>query len=256
MTATVLVQSGHCYRTKGSTGTAGEQAFNAACADLAVAELRKRGYAAQRLLADPPLRDYRCDVFVAIHGDGSTSPTSHGGSVGWRNTAGKALAQNWKAAYEAHGWVSGWHADNYTEALHLYYGTGNALAMNGACRAIVVEGGFLTSPDDRAAMTSAEGHRRMALAIADAVDKTFGRKPPAPTPEDDVPNTTHEIADGALKYYLVRVPGEATPIPILEAFARAAAVPAQIEETNKKLDALAAAVAALTPPAPHTGGTT
>jgi hypothetical protein len=197
VTATVLIQSGHCYRTKGSTGTAGEQDFNTACADAAVVELRKRGYAAQRILADVPLRDYRCDVFVAIHGDGSTSSKSHGGSVGWRDSKGKALAQAWKAAYVDRGWTSGFHADNYTEALHFYYGTGNALALNSACRAVIVEGGFLTSPDDRAAMTSAEGHRRMALAIADAVDKTFGRKPPAPpappVEEDDDMKITDKI---------------------------------------------------------------
>ncbi len=229
--ASVIVQSGHCHRKKGSTGTSGEQEFNAQAAAATVAELHQRGHDARSILADPPVAQYTADFFVAIHGDGSKSSKVRGASVGWRTTSGKAFAQLWKAAYVGHGWSSGFHADNYTEDLHLYYGTGNALAMNPKCRAIIVEGGFLTNADDRAEMHSPDGHRRVALAIADAVDRSLGNTPP----EDDMPLTDQDI----FKLLTTKFGGSDTTVAqaIERTYKTVGALSARVAEIEKALGA-------------------
>lgn len=167
--AHVVVQMGHCYRTTGSTGTAGEQKFNELAAELAVFELERRGHRGRAVKADVEPGEYRGDVFVAIHCDGSTSPSARGASVGYQSTSGQRIAVLWKRAYHRRGWGGGFRPDNYTPALAGYYGVSNARAA-GARFAFIVESGFLTSPDDRAQLSGPGGARRVGLAIADAVD--------------------------------------------------------------------------------------
>lgn len=169
----VVVQAGHVARTTGATGTAGEQPFNIAVRRLLVRELRARHVNARRINADVALADYKGDVFVAIHADGSVHESAHGASLGYRNPRGKTLARAIKRAYKTRASEAGYEiqfrADNYTEDLHFYYGTGNALAQNPQCRAVVVEGGFLTNPQERAFLKSADGQKALAHAIADAI---------------------------------------------------------------------------------------
>jgi hypothetical protein len=209
----VVVQAGHCYRKTGSTGTSGEQVFTAAATRAAVAELERRGFRARGILADDPTSVYAGSAFVAIHCDGSTSPSARGASVGYRDAAGKALAVAWKTAYQRRGWSGGFRPDNYTAALAGYYGTGNAAAA-GNGRAFILEAGFLTSPDDRAllgfagsppARANDTGIGRVAGAIADACEAVFGRQitstPPTKEP-DDMPLTAADAAtvwDGIVK---------------------------------------------------------
>jgi hypothetical protein len=190
----VVIQAGHTGRTAGpwgpdisnndKTGGPGEALFawEAAlnCRDALVA----RGYVAKVIQADPPPSAYVCDVFVAIHCDASDSPQSHGASVGYQNQAGGRMAAAFKRAYVSHGWPRGFRPDNYTEALHYYYGCRKALDRNPDCLAVIVESGFQTNPEDRQLLRGPGGRSRVAVAIADAIDEATGRRPPAP--EDDM----------------------------------------------------------------------
>lgn len=178
---TLVVQMGHCFRKTGATGTEGEQPFAAEAAEAARLLLDGRdGWTVRKILADDDLVDYRGDAFVAIHCDGSTSPTARGASVGYRTPEGQALGQAWKRAYAARGW-EGFRPDNYTGALSGYYGTGNAVGQ-GNRRAIIVESGFLTNPEDRAILKAENGPVRVALAIGDAL----GIRLDPPQEEDDM----------------------------------------------------------------------
>lgn len=210
----VVVQAGHCFRNSGSTGTAGEQTFTDPASRAAVAELVRRGFRARRILADDPRSAYAGAMFVAIHCDGSTSPSARGASVGYRDAAGKAAAVAWKTSYQRRGWTSGFRPDNYTAALAGYYGTGEAAAA-GNPRAFIVESGFLTSPADRqllgyaadrAVKVNDSGIARVAAAIADTAEAVLGRQvtptAPAPAKEPNVPLTATDAAtvwDGVVK---------------------------------------------------------
>jgi hypothetical protein len=165
----LVVQKGHCYRTTGATGTTGEQQYATSVANACVNLLHGRGgWTVRAILADDPTSRYAGDAFVAIHCDGSTSASARGASVGYRNAAGQSFGQAWKRAYAARGWSGGFRPDNYTDALHYYYGTGNALSQ-GNSRAFIAECGFLTNAQDRALLTGPGGPTRVALAIGDAL---------------------------------------------------------------------------------------
>lgn len=179
--AILVVQLGHCYRRTGATGTAGEQEFatraGAACADV----LHGRGgWQVRQILADTTKEAYRGDAFVAIHCDGSTNTGARGASVGYRTPEGQAFGQDWKRDYQARGW-SGFRPDNYTAALSGYYGTGYAREV-GNRRAIIIECGFLTNPQDRAILLHPDSPYRVARAIGDALGIPHEPAPPPPTP--------------------------------------------------------------------------
>jgi hypothetical protein len=180
---TVIVQAGHVARTTGSTGTGGEQEFNLAVANMVAAEVKRRGGTAKVIRADVAQSDYRGDYFVAIHADGSTSKSVRGSSVGYRNARGKTLALAIKKHYQERakqaGYALSFRADNYTPALHHYYGTGYAIAQNPSCRAVIVEGGFLTHPLERTFLSTQAGRRALALGIADAI---LPDRPSVPAP--------------------------------------------------------------------------
>jgi hypothetical protein len=193
---TLVVQMGHCYRKTGATGTTGEQVFATAAANECVRLLSGRdGWTVRKILADAPSADYQGDAFVAIHCDGSTSTTAHGASVGYRTPEGQTLGQAWKRAYDARGW-DGFRVDNYTEALAKYYGTSTAVAQ-GNRRAIIVESGFLTNPEDRAVLHAADGPTRVALAIGDALGIRT-----EPQEDDNMP-TAQEIAAAVWDHHLI-----------------------------------------------------
>lgn len=177
----VVLQRGHCFRHSGATGTAHEQDWNVAACDAAAAALNAVGHTTRIIDADVKLSEYKGDFFIAIHGDGNEDKTVRGASVGWRLTADKTMAQIWKQEYANAGWPSGFHADNNTKDLHLYYGTGNAHDQ-GTPRAICVEGGFLTNADDRAILLSDQGPKMMATAIVNTIQQLEGIAPPTIQP--------------------------------------------------------------------------
>lgn len=185
--ALIVVQAGHYPRTRGATGTGGrdgdptEQEFNIAAAYACATHLRRAGHACRVIGADVADSLYRGDAFVAIHCDGSTSPSAHGASVGYRTSEGQVLAGRFKTAYQAAGWTGGWRPDNYTKALAGYYGTKNAVDQ-GTRRAFIAEAGFLTNPTDEKALSLPHGPERFARALTAAVVATFGGTQPQ---EDD-----------------------------------------------------------------------
>lgn len=190
----LIVQQGHCYRRTGATGTEGEQAYATLVADACRRLLTHGGWRINTTLADE--NDYRGDAFVAVHCDGSTNPTARGASVGYRTPEGQQLGQAWKRAYAARGWAGGFRPDNYTAALSGYYGTRNAVSA-GTRRAVILECGFLTSPDDRALLTGPMGVERVALAIGDALGIPHGWNDPADdTHTEETPMLVKAAIDG------------------------------------------------------------
>jgi len=168
---TLVVQRGHCNRSTGATGTTGEQAYVTRVADACHSLLNGRnGWVVKRTLAD--VNDYSGSAFVAIHCDGSVSASARGASVGYRTPEGQTFGQAWKRAYARRGWPA-FRPDNYTAALSGYYGTRNAVNA-GNRRAIVIECGFRTSPEDRALLDARGGPERVARAIGDALGITAG----------------------------------------------------------------------------------
>lgn len=166
----LVVQLGHCYRTRGATGTAGEQEFATAVGKACIALIHGRGgWHVRLILADDHDRDHlHADAFVAIHADGSTNPNARGASVGYQTNAGRAFGHAWKRCYQARKWTGGFRGDNYTDALAQYYGVREAVEA-GTAAAIIIEAGFLTNPGDRAILRAADGPARVALAIRDAL---------------------------------------------------------------------------------------
>lgn len=192
----VVVQAGHYPRKTGATGTGGvdgdptEQEFAIHTAHTCHDHLVAAGHSAVVIGADVNLASYRGDVFVAIHCDGSTSPSARGASVGYQNEQGRDIATAWKHAYHEHGWLGGWRPDNYTAALSGYYGVRNARSQ-GNHYAFIAEAGFLTNPSDEAALSFPHGPIRFARALTEAVVSIFGGSisepisEPIRLPEDD-----------------------------------------------------------------------
>lgn len=189
----LVVQRGHCYRKTGATGTTGEQDYATRVADACERLLSGRGgWTVRKILADDALNLYAGDAFVAVHCDGSTNASARGASVGYRTPEGQTFGQSWKRAYDARGW-DGFRPDNYTTALAQYYGTGNAVSR-GNRRAIIVECGFLTSPDDRALLNAPGGPERVALSIGDALGIPV-------TPLEDNDMTPDEFLNTKVKWF-------------------------------------------------------
>ncbi len=182
--ATFAIQVGHAHRSRGSTGTVGEQTYARAAAEECAHRLRALGHNPLVLLADAPVP--RCDRFAAIHGDGSVQPSARGASFGYRTGASNAAAsremgETWQRTYQRLG-MSSFRKVNYTKNLGEYYGTGRG-NQAGSKASIIVEGGFLTNPEERAWMTSRAGIDAMAQALVAAFT---GREADPVDPTDDV----------------------------------------------------------------------
>lgn len=191
----LVVQLGHCYRSRGATGTAGhpsgltEQQFATETAHKVLNTINGMTDAYEdtwrmvSILADDPIDDYRGDAFVALHADGSVNESARGASVGYQASSGQALAVKWRNAYSDLGWT-GFRPDNYTEALKDYYGVRRARSV-GNDKAFIIEAGFLTNPTESEILSSPEGQQRVADALAKALFINTG------VPDSDEP-TTHE----------------------------------------------------------------
>jgi hypothetical protein len=163
----LVVEKGHCYRDSGSTGTIGEQDYATVAANAISAKIHgNSGWEVRQKLADAG--SYSGNAFVAIHCDGSTNSTARGSSVGFQNNEGSTFGYDFMNAYAALGWTGGFRPPNYTEGLAEYYGVRNAINA-GNRRAIIVECGFMTNPEDKALMTGPGGPERVANAIARAL---------------------------------------------------------------------------------------
>lgn len=190
----IVVQMGHVARTRGATGTNGEQIFARNVAAHLAARLRDwYGHKVTVIGADQTIP--KSDFFVAIHADGSTSSTARGASVGYRNADGQRFGAAWKKAYAALGWER-FRGDNYTAGLRDYYGTRRAVAA-GTKWAIIAEAGFLTNPHERAMLLSTQGYTRFAQAVCNAIGAMVGHpkdpNAPAPKPEPDPTRRFHML---------------------------------------------------------------
>jgi len=168
---TVVIQSGHYGRTSGATGGPGEAAAMIRISRAAAALIDDiPGWTAKIIDADEPDSSYRGDAFIALHADANNSSRAVGGSVGYRNSAGRALAEDWKRAYRAEvgSNIGPFRSDNYTGALAGYYGHRRAVKV-GNTRAAVVEHGFMTNPDERKFIESSAGIAAAARACCLAV---------------------------------------------------------------------------------------
>ena len=221
MPPVVAIQQGHYRRTRGSTGTRGfdansesiksEQAFVSTLAPKIAKELDAVGLGFRILTADekvPP-----CDVFVALHQDGSTSDRARGASFGYAdyltnivgrraNTNDPKLAAKLKAYYTMAGWppTSGFRRDNFTRAMRRYYAW-RSRNVKRATAAVLIEHGFATNVADQYWMW---GHLdEIARSHAVAIDH-FLTPATATTSEED---GMFILYDAKADTYRVVVPG-------------------------------------------------
>jgi len=201
--ADVVVQSGHCFRRTGATGTHREQEFTAALGRRLGTLLAEHGHVATVIGADD--RVPLSDVFVALHTDGSSNRARRGASVGYPDAAGARLAAAWKRAHQRHGYPGGFLQDNYTAALRGYYGFRKSTAPV----RFLAEHGTTTNRDDEVWLF--EHLEQCALAHVEAINSLF---PPPIDQEDDDMKLTEEdveriaqrtrqvVADGQQRYGL------------------------------------------------------
>jgi len=185
--ASIAIQRGHCFRTRGATGTSGhrgtEQQYADRLAKACAKMMRDRGHTVYVLTADEAVP--KTDVFVAFHQDGSISSSAHGASVGYQTARSKAYATTWKILYEQAGWPqkSGFRPDNYTSALRNYYGFRRASSD----AEVIFEHGFATNQRDENWMW--DHLETTARVHADTLDSFVGAVPPPGdddlTPEQD-----------------------------------------------------------------------
>lgn len=168
----VRIQAGHYPRKTGSTG-----AYNS---ELRISEqnenyllwqtIRKEvtenpvaGVTFQFIEADERLYS-SCDVFIALHMDGSNSSIAQGPSVGYpvSSKTSKAFAQLFKERYQELDPPNSFRSDNYTSGLRNYYGYKSSYSGAAPVK-MVFENGFVTNTDE---VTWAQNNR---LRVAEMV---------------------------------------------------------------------------------------
>lgn len=185
----INVQLGHCFRTRGATGTAGEQALVHAVGEEMRRLAHTHGLRVNLLLADDPVP--WGNAFVALHADGSVNTAARGASCGYRTPEGGHYGGLWKIEHQRAGYPAGFRPDNYTPGLRSYYGHGRAVAA-GTRAAAIVELGFLTNASDRAWLTNGENVTRMARALLRASAQQVGVPVDNPSPEPEPPEEEEE----------------------------------------------------------------
>ena len=151
----IRVQAGHVGRPESGNRNTGsynaamevsEQELTTGFTTELLAKAGRLGFVPDLEVIPADGRFGSCDMFVAIHCDGSTNTLAQGASVGYDNQAGsRHLASRWKQRYaEDARYPHDFRGDNYTRGLSRYYGYGNRYSK-GATAKVVIELGFCTN---------------------------------------------------------------------------------------------------------------
>lgn len=193
----VVIHMGHCFRTRGATGTSGhrgtEQQFVSQVAARMADQLSPFGVNAVTALADDPLP--RAKIFVALHQDGSVNPQAQGASVGYPvTTPNYQFAQLWKANYTLKGWPNGFRPDNYTRGLRNYYG----FRRINADVKVLMEHGFATNRADENWMW--DNMSLVVQAHVETITQWLGvKRPPSPPTDQEEDEMPHIWEDAETK---------------------------------------------------------
>ena len=147
----IIIQMGHVGRTKGATGTAGEQTFNKALGDE-IEKLLKGGPLNYRIMgADnwTTPKPNKATVFFSLHADGSTNTSARGFSMGFKPGTNEVFKEYIAKAYKELCKFNR-RRDNYTQGMVKYYSWKHIDCQYTA----LIEHGFMTNPIERAWMTS------------------------------------------------------------------------------------------------------
>jgi len=139
----IVIEMGHVGRTRGATGTPGEQAFTRQVG----AWLREYLPEAEIVPADFGSR--HCDLFLSLHADGSNNPEARGFSVGYPEGDNGEFAQFLAERYQK---FTGFQRrkDNYTLSMRNY----NAWRRVEAKYRCLLEAGFFTNRIERTWLTN------------------------------------------------------------------------------------------------------
>lgn len=209
----VCLQMGHVARKKGGTGTTGhrgsEQDFVKVIGPKIQAQLISYGLTCALIGADD--KRPSASVFLALHQDGSPSPSARGASVGYPvHGDGETLAKIWKARYTMAGWPNGFRPDNYTIGLHWYY------AFGGLRRwwwkkarfdsAFLIEHGFATTVSEENWMW--DHTDQIVDADASAIAQFLGKLDRVKIPQTSGDNMVYFFKSGYLAFYWLSTAGE------------------------------------------------
>ena len=176
----VRVQTGHWGRKTGATG-----AYNPRL-KVAEADMNHRlSLAVQKVVANDKLivwqfvgpdekRGDPCNLFLALHMDGSGSATPAGPSIGYPpgSVESYRFGKLWKKARTAiPGALPFDRQDNYTAALRGYYGYRSAYSGSAAAK-LVIENGFVTN--DQECLWTQMHRQETAEALVDTVRAYLG----------------------------------------------------------------------------------
>lgn len=181
----VRVQIGHWGRKTGATGAynsdlkLSEASMNKKLADEIEALVKAGGSDFEWEFLGPDVRPYRnCDVFIALHMDGSNNKSADGPSVGFPvselksvRTQSNRFAEIWKTRRNLIPGAEGFRATNYTRALQYYYGYKSSYS-SGAKVKVVLENGFVSNNDE--VQWAIANRTEVAQSIIDSVHEWAG----------------------------------------------------------------------------------
>jgi peptidoglycan hydrolase-like protein with peptidoglycan-binding domain len=147
----IIIQMGHIGRTKGSTGTAGEQAFTKALGDE-IGKLLKGGRLNYRIMGADNWtvpKPNKATVFLSLHADGSTNTSARGFSMGFKPGTSEVFKEYIAIPYKELCGFSR-RKDNYTSGMVKYYSWKHIDCPYTA----LIEHGFMTNDIERAWITS------------------------------------------------------------------------------------------------------
>ena len=147
----IIIQMGHIGRTKGSTGTAGEQAFTKALGDE-IDKLLKGGPLNYRIMGADNWtlpKPNKATVFFSLHADGSPNTSARGFSMGFKPETSEVFKEYIAVPYRE---LCGFNRrkDNYTKGMVKYYSWKHIDCPYTA----LIEHGFMTNAIERQWMTT------------------------------------------------------------------------------------------------------
>jgi len=204
--ATIALQIGHAYRTKGATGTYREQEGNSGIVHLLAEMLSIAGHQVEILHADPPGRVYpEADCFIAFHFDGSLDPRATSASAFYPSWWGSErvfdrqlttqFIDQWKVNHQNHaGYPNGFRQNNYVgwvgESFYAWRPDrvlGGLGVKPGTKVVVLVEQMFATNPVDDLWFWGNDAMASVAEAHAITINEIFGGEmaPLPPIREED-----------------------------------------------------------------------